>query len=219
MSIPVNDIKNMPIFLGLTIDNLMEISGRIHPMLRHYKKGSKIVDEGEPCDMLICLVKGWLVTEAWADNRSYHIKEMVQAPQMLEPDKLFGLSRRYGRNSSALTGCTTISITKDDLSMLMDRYMIVRLNLLNAVCRKAQMLERLPWQYAGDTITQRVCRFIKQRCSYPAGRKTLYIKSQQLADELSVRRTDVAATLHELQDAEKIIWRRGIIEVPALQLL
>ena len=42
---------------------------------------------------------------------------------------------------------------------------------------------------------------------------------RQLATELNLSRLEVSIALNELQQQEKLILRRGIIEVPALQIL
>lgn len=196
-----------------------EIAHETHFNLHHHKKGTTIIDAGVVCDSLVIVTEGWIEIDTFADNNSYHLTEIVQAPQNIEPDKLFGLSPCYHSTYRAYTSCESITIPKESLNTIYTQSVIARLNLMNAICRRAQQLERQPWKIAPDDLKERIARFIKNHSHYPAGKKTLYIKMKQLAMELNASRLDVSIALNIMAEEEKIILKRGIIEVPALQLL
>lgn len=219
MQLNHKDLLGIPIFLGLSEKDLMDIARNTRFNLRHHKKGSTIVEEGDTCNSLISVIEGWMEIDTYSDNRAYHLEELVQATQTLEPDKLFGISPRYHSICRAYTTCESISIMKEELTQIFNHYMIVRLNYLNLICRRNQQLERQPWQPKNPALTDRIATFIKQRSMYPAGRKVLHIKMAQLAEELNVSRLDVSNALNDMNRADKIIQRRGMVEVPALQLL
>ena len=212
-------LSALPIFLGLSEKELTEIAGTTRFTPKHHKKGSTTVKEGDACTSLVSVTDGWMEIDTYADNRSYHIEELVQATQILEPDKLFGLSLHYHSTCRAYTTCESVSISKEELTQLLDKFIIVRLNYLNLICRRTQHLERQPWQPKSQELTERIALFIKQHSRYPAGRKVLHIKMSQLANELNVSRLDISNALNSMNEAEKIIQRRGMVEVPALQLL
>ena len=219
MQLNHKDLLGIPLFLGLSEKDLMDIACNTRFNLRHHKKGSTIVEEGDTCNSLISIIEGWMEIDTYSDNKAYHLKEIVQATQTLEPDKLFGISPRYHSIYRAYTTCESISIMKEELTQIFNNYSIVRLNYLNLICRRTQQLERQPWQPKPTTLTDRIATFIKQRSMYPAGRKVLHIKMTQLAEELNVSRLDISNALNEMNRTDKIIQRRGMIEVPALQLL
>lgn len=219
MQLNHKELAGIPIFLGLSEKDLTEISRTTRFNLRHHKKGGTIVEEGDACTSLVSVIDGWVETDTYSDNRAYHLEELVQATQILEPDKLFGLSLHYHSRCRAYTTCESVSISKEELTQIFERYMIVRLNYLNLICRRTQLLERQPWQPKNTELTDRIATFIKQRSTYPTGRKILHIKMAQLASELNVSRLDVSNALSAMNEADKIIQRRGMIEVPALQLL
>jgi CRP/FNR family transcriptional regulator, cyclic AMP receptor protein len=219
MQLNYQKLTEIPIFLGLSDKDLVDISRTTRFNLRHHKKGSTIVEEGDACSTLISVVDGWIEIDTYADNRSYHLEEIVQATQILEPDKLFGLSLHYHSTCRAYTTCESISISKEELMLIFDHYMIVRLNYLNLICRRAQKLEHHPWQQRSTELTERIVLFLKQHSLYPAGRKVLHIKMSQLANELNVSRLDVSNALNAMNKADKIIQRRGMMEIPSLQLL
>lgn len=219
MAISAKILETIPLFLGLSQSQIEDIASKAHFNQRHFKKGAMIIEEGQQCDGLMIITEGWFEVDTASDNHAYHLTELIQAPMMIEPDKLFGLSLHYRANFRAYTTCETICIPKDKLMQLFTDYIIVRINLMNAICRRTQQLERRPWQNTIDDLQKRITNFIKQRSNHPVGKKTLYIKMIQLATELNASRLDVSIALNAMADAEKIILKRGIVEVPALQLL
>jgi len=219
MQLNYKKLSELPLFLGLSEKDIKEITRTTRFNLRHHKKGSVIANEGEACTALISVVEGWIDIETYADNRSYHLAERVQAVQMLEPDKLFGLSPHYLSTCKAHTTCESICISKEELTQLFERYIIIRINFLNMICRRTQIIERLPWQHKKKDICEQIVTFIKSRAIYPAGHKELHVKMAQLAEELNTSRLEISNALNALNAADKIILHRGVIEIPALQLL
>lgn len=219
MAVTTKHIESLPLFIGLTNEELRQIVKNVHFTQLHRKKNTAICSEGEMASSLMFVSTGWLKIETWSDDRLYHIVERMQAPQVLEADKLFGMRCYYRSTYIAETVCEVLAISKDSLMMLLSQYLVVRINFLNMICHKTQRYERQPWQTQSDDLQKRITLFIKQHCRYPAGHKTLYIKMTQLAHELNVKRLEVSNALNAMEQAERIILKRGIIEIPALQLL
>ncbi len=212
-------LKEMPLFLGLSKNDLVDVVRNTHYNRKHYKKGATIITEGDICNSLFIITNGWVCATTQNDNHAYSIEETMQAMIMLEPDKLFGMTTTYHSSYIAHTTCEAIEITKEEIIRLTEQYLIVRLNLFNIICRKSQHLEHLPWMKCTDNATSAIIAFIKKHVYYPAGKKILHIKMLQLAKELGYSRLEISVALNNLADAERIILKRGIIEIPALQLL
>ena len=219
MSIQKEIISGLPIFLGLTKRELESISQSVSFTMRHYKKGAVMAAADDVANDIIFITSGWFEAESVADSRAYRIVELLQSSHTVEPDKLFGLNRHYRATYRALTPCEVITISKDSLLELLGNYLIVRLNFLNIICRKSQHLEHNPWRACSQTLKGRITDFIKCHSLYPAGNKRLYIKMTQLAAEVNDSRLDVSLALNEMAREEHIILKRGIIEIPAMQLL
>jgi hypothetical protein len=110
-------------------------------------------------------------------------------------------------------------IGHEELMQMMERYLIVKLNMLNMLCRKIQVLERQPWRQRTLDLKARVVMFFREHVQHQAGKKVFYIKMTQLATEVNDSRLNVSIVLNELERDERIILKRGIIEIPALQIL
>ena len=212
-------LKDMPLFMGLSKKDLEEAIVHTHCNRKHHKKGSVITAEGKQCDSLFFVSEGWVRITTENDNHAYRMEETIQAPIIIEPDKLFGMTTLYHSTYIAHTTCEVLEITKDEVMRLIEQYLIVRLNLLNIICRRTQHLEHLPWTPYNDNAVDAITAFIKAHVHYPAGKKVLYIKMAQLAKELGYGRLEISKALNALAEAERIILKRGIIEIPALQLL
>lgn len=213
------ELEICPLFLGLSTAEINEIIHKVHISPKMHKKGSIIAEEGAACDCLLYITDGWIEIETTSDDKSYKLKELLQAKHLVEPDKLYGLKHSYNSTYKAYTACTSYSINKDSFMKLMRDYLIVRINVMNIICRNSQTYEHLLWGPKSNMLEKQIIQFIKQRCTSLIGRKTLYIKMTQLAHELNATRLEVSGVLNKLADEEKIILKRGIIDVPALQLL
>lgn len=219
MAIQAKYIQGMPLFLGLTLSQLQEVANIGHINRRFVKRSVMIAEEGKPCTDLTMVLSGKVEVTTYSNNRAYRLVEYVDGPCVIEPEKLFGITTRYQATYQTHTACVTITIPKETLNIFFEKFMIIRLNLLNLICKRAQQLERRLWHIPGNTLEERIASFIKQKVLTPAGKKILYIKMTTLAEELNSSRLEISEALGAMEDKEKIIHKRGIIEVPEIQLL
>lgn len=207
----------LPLFQGMSLADLEEATTTTR--FRHitYPKGKTIVSEGDACSRLFFLVKGTASATGRADDNGYEITETFSAPDILQPERIFGLTQRHTRTFRTVTDCDLISLDKLDTFRLADRYEIFRLNLLNTVCTQSQRLARNPWRTCPKDIRHKIARFIETRCFRPAGGKTVRIKMQRLAEEIGESRLNVSHTLNRLAEEGVISLKRGEIHVFALE--
>ena len=102
---------------------------------------------------------------------------------------------------------------------LAENYEIFRLNLLNIICTKSQRLTRYPWRTQPKDIRHKIVRFVETRCLRPAGEKTVRIKMERLADEISESRLNVSRELNAMHAEGVISLKRGEIHINALERL
>lgn len=210
-------LLELPLFQGMSKNDLEEVVASTKFNNLSYSKGKIVVNENDVCDKLFFLVKGSIYAIGNADDRGYSITETFSAPEILQPERIFGLTQRYTRTFKTKTDCTFISLGKMDTLGLADKYEIFRLNMLNIICTKSQRLTRFPWRTQPKDIRHKIARFIETRCLRPAGEKIIHIKMERLSDEISESRLNVSRELNAM-DAEGIIsLRRGEIYVSALE--
>jgi len=219
MTPTTDDLARLPMFIGLSEDDLKNALLLARMTLQRIKKGSVIVEEYSLCAAPVFVLNGKVEVDTYSDSRSYHVVERLEAPFMIEPDRLYGLSTHYRSTYYAATACDTLSMPKEDFMMLITKYDIVRFNFFNAICRKAQQADNLLWLGNKGSLKEGMINFFRRHCITPTGYKTFYIKMVQMADELNVKRLYVSQALNDLDKDEKIILKRGIIEIPELRLL
>lgn len=215
----MNRLLSLPLFLGMSHADLQQAVDELALTIQTCAKGRVIAAEGERCDRLIFLLEGEIEAEAKPYDNGYIIAERLTAPDVLQIERLFGLTQLYTRTFRTHSRCQLIYLDKADIMATAQRYVVFRLNLLNAICTQAQKNERRTWSSQPDNIRAKLLRFITDRCLRPAGHKEIKITMQRLAHELSESRLNVSRTLNTMAANDEISLTRSQITIPALERL
>lgn len=207
------------LFQGMSHNELMQVVAHTKFDFAKVDEGKKIVKEGDKCQHFIFVTDGIVKTETISDDHSYTFVEYISAPFLIQPEQLFGLSQRYSSTFTAETKANIIKIDKKEVMNLGDRFLVFRLNMLNLFTSQTHKLQRTAWQHQPSDLRKRIIRFIVSHSQHPAGKKTIYILMERLANELNDSRLDISHALNSLQDQGVIILKRGRIEIPSLETL
>ena len=214
-----DQLLQFPLFQGMSRSELLQMAGNTRFDFQKISAGRHVVDEGEPCVRLFFLVSGTLDIFSNSDDRSYQMCERLQAPWLIQPEALFGLTFRYTLSVHAHTDCRFIMLSKDEVLRLFDDFLTFRLNLLNLLATLSQQRGHRPWRSAPKSLYERIARFFVDHSCYPAGRKELRILMEQLAIEVNDSRLNVSRVLNDMQHRGLIELHRGRIVIPSLELL
>ncbi len=212
-------LLGLPLFQGMSRGDLESAMAQAKFTALTVAKGRTVAREDDACLEFYFLTRGTLSSTKRADDGGYHVTETVQAPDVLQPERIFGLTQRYTRTFRTVTECDLISLGKAEMLMLSDRFQIFRLNLLNMISTRSQRLVLLPWRTKPRTVRHKIVRFIEDRCARPAGEKTLGIKMERLAWEIGESRLNVSRELNAMDSEGLLSISRGCIHVPALERL
>lgn len=207
----------LPLFQGMSKNDLEEVVESTKFNNLSFTKGKVVVSDDDICDRLLFLVKGSIYAIGYSDDHGYSITETFSAPEILQPERIFGLTQRYTRTFKTKTDCTFISLGKMETLELADKYEIFRLNMLNIICTKSQRLTRFPWRPQPKDIRHKIARFIETRCLRPAGEKIIHIKMERLSEEINESRLNVSKELKAMDAEEIISLRRSEIYISALE--
>jgi len=116
-----------------------------------------------------------------------------------------------------LSTCNILTVEKDEVIRLSDKFLIFRINLLNILSTYAQKNERMLLRQHSNSLESRIIRFFADRCLRPAGRKTIKIKMTQLALELNDSRRDVSKALNHLKQKGILTLRRNFIVIEKIE--
>lgn len=184
-----------------------------------FSRSKTVVSEGDACQHIYFLMSGKLKVEGRSDDGSYSVEEELAAPNVLQPERIFGWSQRFTRTFTTATSCNMARIDKSQVLELTAKFEIFRLNLLNIVSTQTQRLSHQPWRHQPSGIRQKIARFAEQHCLYPAGKKILHIKMETLAQDIHESRLNLSRELNSMHEEGLIRLSRGKIEIPALENL
>lgn len=214
-----DNLLNLPLFLGMSRSDLLEVAGHTKFDFKKAESGLTIAQEGEPCHCLHFLLKGELNVITEADDHGYRIEEDIKAPEAFQLECLFGFNQHFTHTYIAKSNCSLMSIGKQEIRKLSDRYDIFRINLLNIISTQTQKNNRRLFRVPPKDLSERITRFFESHCLRPAGEKLIYIKMTRLAAEMNVKRIYVSNALNHMQDQKLINLFRGRIYIPALEKL
>ncbi len=209
----------LPLFLGMSRNDLQQVAGQTRFDFRKFTRGTLIVKEGDACKSLYFLLGGEISVTTEADNHGFRVEEDLSAPEIFQPECIFGLCQRFTHTYMAKKDCSIMCIDKQEVMKLAEQFEIFRINLLNLISTLSQKQSRRNWKVPPRTLEERIIRFFEAHCVRPAGEKMLYIKMSRIAEELNDSRLDVSRALNTMQDKQLLRLYRGRIHIPALEKL
>ena len=212
-------LLELPLFQGMSRNDLNEVIAHTKFGFLKYARNKIVAQENMPCTHLLFLLSGQLNVACQSDNNSYRVVELMNAPGILQPERIFGLTQRYTHTFTTVNECHLMRLSKTETLRLSEQYEIFRLNLLNIISTQSQKLMRHPWRTPPKDIRHKIIRFVETHCTNPSGRKTIHIKMETLAHEIGESRLNVSNMLNAMHQEGTIILSRGIITIPALEQL
>lgn len=207
----------LPLFQGMSRNDIDNVLGIIRFGFETCSRKHIIADQHMPSKRLIFVVEGMVDVETRNDDGTFCVKEQIEAPCMIELDRLFGLRQHYSHKYIAHSKCQIVSISKEDILKLAANFLIFRLNLLNQLSTYNHKLQMALWLPPATNIEQRIMRFLKQHCITPYGTKVFHTKMTTLAEFINDSRMDVSKALNSMESQGLIILQRGIITVKDIE--
>ena len=152
------------LFQGMSHADLMEVVGHTKFNFSKQPVGQRIVKEGDICDHLIFLTTGALSVETVSDDHTCRVCEVINAPYVIQPEQLFGLTQRYTSTFKTCDDCSLITIDKQEVLLLLETQLVFRLNMLNSLAADSQRLRHRAWRSAPQSLRNRITRFFFSRC-------------------------------------------------------
>jgi len=217
---PIYDkLLSMPLFQGMTRGELEHIVATARLDFKTVQPCTPIVAEYEPCDRLIFIIDGTIKVQTYADDRSFSLIETLSAPQLLQPERLFGLTQHFTHTFSADTLCHLFAISKSDIVNFIHQSEIFRINIMNTISARCQRSERTMWRHGQSTTRRRIVKFLSDHCMTHHGEKEAYIVMNVLAREVNDSRREVSDALKQLKADGLLTLERGHIIIPNMEKL
>lgn len=132
-------LMNLPLFRGAAQSQIFSFIEKTNLDFRSYNPEDLIVEEGDICGTLRCLVSGSMEITHRIFEGEVIVTERLDAPSFIAPDRLFGIDNRIPYSVRAVSRCGTLDIEKSEyLDLLMGNhvFMLNYLNLLSLVAQR-----------------------------------------------------------------------------------
>lgn len=207
------------LFQGLSRTELAQLAGTTKFGFLKLPPSKNVITEGAPCQQLLFLISGHLRLSNRSVDHGYTVVEQLSAPWLLQPEVLFGSSARYTCSAQTETESHFITLSKDEVTRLLDEFLIIRLNMFNLLATQSQRRMLKQWRRPPLSLRERIVRFLLDHSTYPAGHKEFLILMTRLADELGEKRLNISKTLNAMKTDGLLELQRGRIVVPSLEHL
>lgn len=212
-------LLRLPFFQGIDRDELEAMASKIRFDFQKYDEGAWIARENDRCATLTLVMTGSVEAEAISADHSYSLREQIDAPCAIEPERIFGLRQHLARGYRATTPCNVLRLQKDDVLRLCAQSLVFELNVLNTISTSAQRAGSAFWRTPPTTIPRKIATFVAHRSLRPAGPKTLSIRLTDLGFAIGESRLNVSRSLHGLETQGLVALARQTIIIHRLEQL
>lgn len=212
-------LLQLPFFQGIDRDELEGMASKIRFDFQKYDEGAWIARENDRCATLTLVMTGSVEAEAISADHSYSLRELIDAPCAIEPERIFGLRQHLARGYRATTPCNVLRLQKDDVLRLCAQSLVFELNVLNTISTSAQRAGSAFWRTPPTTIPRKIATFVAHRSLRPAGPKTLSIRLTDLGSAIGESRLNVSRSLHVLEAQGLVALARQTIIIHRLEQL
>lgn len=212
-------LLQLPLFQGLCQEDFTIILEKVKLHFTKHKAGETIIKSGKSCDQLLFILKGEVSMVTSSKEETFTFIEQMEAPYVIEPYSLFGMSTTYTSTYIACTEVHSVSISKTFVLNDLFKYEIFRLNYMNIISNRAQNQYARLWEKPAQSLEDKIIRFIMVHLERSSGEKTLKVKMDDLAYCLDDTRLNTSKALNGLQDQGLLSLHRKEIVIPDAQKL
>lgn len=212
-------LLQLPLFQGLTKDDFNSLLMKLKLNFTKYQAGSTFINAGDACTDFVFLISGSVVSTRESKSSGFLMREVFEAPYLLEPFSMFGVSATYNHSYMAQTDTSALLIDKQYIYTELNKYSICGMNMLNMLSRKAQAVDAFIWSRKPFTLREQIIRFIRGLCELQTGEKYLQIKMNTLADLMNTTRLKISNELNDMAELGLIVLKRKEIYIPNLTKL
>lgn len=199
-------LLQLPLFQGMSKAELSEILERVKFHFQKFDAGDTLFSQGDICDKIVFMLNGEIEAETVAPYGNFSFSEKHSQPMIIELHSLFGIAPKYKATYTTLSSTALLTIDKQYMYKVLDKYEVFRMNLHNLLCNRTELLHNKIWSIKPENLEGRLIHFIKSLCTTMQGDKTLRIKMEDLASLLDDTRLNVSNVLNK--------WRaEGLIEM------
>ncbi|MBR4779020.1 MAG: Crp/Fnr family transcriptional regulator [Bacteroidaceae bacterium] len=211
----MSQLLSMPLFQGLTMDELMKLLEQVRPDFLHFED-AYIQRSGERHNRLLYILRGNVVRELSGPGGRFLFTEVLDESTFIEISSLFGRDTSLRASYRAVGEAVLLAFDKSYMFNVFGHFSIVQLNILNLYCAYSQSLLERQSMPIGDEIHTLFCHFIRSLCENPRGEKQLKMTRNDLALQLGCNRRRMSELIVSWQKAGLVDLSYSQISIPDL---
>jgi len=201
-------LLQLPLFQGMSKAEFSEVIEKVKFHFHKFGDREMLFAQGATCDKLVLLLRGRLAAETVAPCGTFSFEELVEWPAIVEPHSLFGKRPCYKATYTAQGDVALLTIDKQYIYSVLDKYEVFRMNFFNLLSNKAEQLYESIWSIDAQELEGRLIHFIRSLCNTRRGTKVLRVKMEELANLLDDTRLNVSNVLNKWQEEGLVEMRR-----------
>lgn len=159
-------IMNLPLFKGLSHEQVSSFLEKTHFKFSKYSDREKIVSAGERVEEVKCVISGQIrLCHIIGDKDLLRLTELRRNHEVIGADRLFGMDTTYGADICAVGNVSTMEFSKDQYQNLLNAGSIYLLNYLNSLSYGAQIRFNIFNDYPQGGFAATCRRIIHTYCS------------------------------------------------------
>lgn len=212
-------LQELPLFQGLNMNDMNEIVTKMRLDFQQLPEEETIALQTLHCKKLVFILKGKVRVEYLDPSNRFRFTEYIDAPNVLEPQNLFGMSQKYQRSYICDSDCQTLTIDRSQFLGVMMNYPIIKTNMLNFICNQLQRSNAKIVNISHKDAEDKFRQLIHNYSINPHGKKHLYASMDALAAMFCETRLNVSKMLKSLKQQGLISQERKAFTIIELDNL
>ncbi len=213
ISVKYSLVTRLPLMQGINGQELAAMEDYVQLRMEPAEENETLASQGDDCDSLILLVDGTLKYTATNDKLGMLVSGAVDAPYVVEPYNLYGLLRKYRHSYVCGKECISIRLSRKDVSVLLTRCEIFRINFMNAVCASYQKCLRRMGSVKFASPEAKIRFLLSGELAGCMGESVVKVKMESLAEYVGETRLNVSKTLHDMEERGLVRLARNTIYI------
>lgn len=226
MSLTYSQLASIPLFMGISGDDLAVILDRVELLDINLRPGEVFVSSGDVCQCMAIVREGMVRRQTeyyrgtFINSRKqeteirYQIEELLKPGFILEPEILYGLENRHRNSWMAETSCQLTLIGKEDIRQTLMYVPVWRINLLNLLCTQLQRCQESVLHSVSPDEVTRTLQFFLNHATLGGESLETDITLEQMGYCLGISRRTMSSVITELEDQGLVRKSRQRIIVP-----
>ena len=219
MSSMYETIMELPLFKGVSHDKISELIETTKFHFLKYGNGETIIESGETCTHLRFLVSGSIVRRTANTNRKVVVSEIIDAPDVIGPECLFGIDTTYPFTVTAQGECGILQIDKADYINILQNDKLFIFNILNMLSRNHQKNIQAVLSLSSGSVAERLAFIVLSLTQRGSRELKVEFRQKDMCAMLGVQRTSLMNSLNTLAKQGVITFTTSEISVIDRELL